>query len=101
AGVPSGRRATPARGATLTGVGLDEPLPPRAASEHMYIGPPAPPPSRAIAQTFFGTYRRSILVGATAGLVTLIVAGLALRSCSSHAATPPAAPAATGSTPSR
>jgi serine/threonine protein kinase len=93
--------ATPARGATLTGVGLDEPLPPRASSEHMYIGPPAPPPSRAIAQTFFGTYRRSILVGATAGLVTLIVAGLALRSCASHAATPPAAPAATGSTSSR
>ncbi len=94
--------ATPSRPHTLAGVGLDQPLPPRASSERLYVGPPAPPPSQgAIAQTFFGSYRRSILVGATAGLVTLLIAGLALRSCSGHAAPAPHAPAATRSGPAR
>ncbi len=56
---------------------------PRPSSEHMYIGPPAPPVGRAaLVQTFFATYRRSILVGAGSGVLFLLLAALTVRACS-------------------
>ena len=52
---------------------------PRPRSEHIYVGPPAPRPP--IVNTFLGTYRRSIVVGAAAGIVAVVIAVLAARSC--------------------
>jgi hypothetical protein len=72
---------------------LAEP-PQRAASEHMYIGPPAPPAGRiARAQRFFATHRRSILVIAGASVLALTLSLLVMRSCgNANAATNDATP---------
>jgi serine/threonine protein kinase len=64
----------------------DEP-PPRAASEHIYVGPPAP--RLPIVNTFLGTYRRSILIGAAGGVVAIAIAVLAARSCQTGPAAAP------------
>ena len=94
--------------------------PVRAQSEQVYVGPPAPRPSKlALAKTsfakartkvgevlsalrgkasafyakqrpkigpFFSTYRRSVIVGAGAGLLTVLLLVLAVRACKSKPA---------------
>jgi hypothetical protein len=66
---------------------LDDEPPRRAPSEHMYVGPPAP--RMPLVNTFLGTYRRSIFVGAAAGVLAVAIAVLAVRSCRSQAAAAP------------
>jgi eukaryotic-like serine/threonine-protein kinase len=73
--------------ATLDGTGPGRPeteLPPRAASEHIYVGPPAP--RSPLVNTVLGTYRRSIIVGAAGGVLAVVIAVMAMRSCRSEAA---------------
>jgi hypothetical protein len=51
----------------------------RRPSEHIYVGPPAPRTS--LAQTFFATYQRSIVVGGIGGILAIVIVVLAARSC--------------------
>jgi len=97
------------RASTIAGVGVANAPPPRAASpasrarspspaeamirpqgEHVYVGPPAP--RTPVWHAFIGTYRRSILVGAGAGVLAVVITALAVRSCRSHHATPSETP---------
>ncbi|HEY5947194.1 MAG TPA: serine/threonine-protein kinase [Kofleriaceae bacterium] len=74
---------------------LDQQPPMRPPGEQIYVGPPAPRPP--VVKTFFATYRRSMWFGAVGGVLAILIALLAARSCSSHHATPVNEPAGSGS----
>jgi hypothetical protein len=48
-------------------------------SEHIYVGPPAPPPS--LVRSLVGSYQRAIVIGVSATLVVIVVALLGMRAC--------------------
>ncbi|HEY5923924.1 MAG TPA: protein kinase [Kofleriaceae bacterium] len=83
-----GTEGVAARTTPLPGVGDAGPrprdptpdeLPPRPPSEALYVGPPAP--RKPLLDGFFGTYQRSIAIGAGAGILAVAIAVLAARSC--------------------
>jgi serine/threonine protein kinase len=69
---------------SVTTAPLDESPPRRPPSEHMYVGPPAP--RLPLIHTLLGSYRRSIVFGAVGGLIAVVIAVLAARSCHSKPA---------------
>jgi len=61
---------------------------PRGLGEQIYVGPPAP--RGGFIEKLFGTYRRTIFIGATSGVLVVALTMLAARSCRSGHASPPA-----------
>jgi serine/threonine protein kinase len=71
---------------SVTQPAVEDPQP-RAPSEHLYVGPPAP--RMPLINTLLGTYRRSILIGAVGGVLAVAIAVLATRSCRTQPAAAP------------
>jgi serine/threonine protein kinase len=74
-GTSRDRATAPEGEASLSAPTVELPRP----REPLYVGPPAPSPP--LLQRIFGSYRRSIVVGTASGLLVLIIAVLAVRSC--------------------